>query len=262
MKVLFFGDVVGRPGRRAVKSYLGKHREKYDLVIANAENIAGGFGVTEKTLKELLDAGVDVFTSGNHVFDKKGYEEIFKNFPILRPANYPQEVEGKGFLSFDLSGTKALVVNLLGRVFMECVDCPFKTLSGILENESADFVLVDFHAEATSEKQALANYFDGKVSAIFGTHTHVQTNDARILKSGTFFIADVGMCGAYDSIIGMDVSSGIKRFLRRTPTRFEVPKKADRVLLNAVEIEIEKGRVSSFKVINELLERGEDGSYS
>lgn len=228
MWVLFFGDVVGRPGRKAVKDFLARlpGRREIDLVIANGENAAGGVGVTEAVVRELFESGVDVLTGGNHVWDKKeGVPLLSKEDRLLRPANYPPGVEGRGWGVFrGRSGTPYAVVSLLGRVFMGHADCPFRWIDEALGSirREATAVVVDFHAEATSEKRAMAFHLDGRVSVLAGTHTHVQTVDAQVLPKGTGYITDAGMCGPGNSAIGMDPDDVLRRFRLQVPVRFEV----------------------------------------
>lgn len=228
MQVLFLGDIVGKPGRRAVREFLSRlrgHRD-VDLVVANGENAAGGTGVTGPVVRELFDAGLDVLTGGNHIWDKReGLPVVRDEERILRPANYPPGAEGRGWGIFPgKSGTPYAVVSLLGRVFMGNWDCPFRWMDAALPEmkRMAAAVLVDFHAEATSEKRAMAFYLDGKVAAIAGTHTHVQTVDAQVLAGGTGYITDVGMCGPVRSVIGMNPDEVLGRFLSQLPARFEV----------------------------------------
>lgn len=228
MWILFLGDVVGKPGRRAVREFLGglcRHRD-VDLVVANGENAAGGTGVTGPVVGDLFDAGVDVLTGGNHIWDKReGVPLIRDDERILRPANYPPGTDGRGWGIFrGKSGARYAVVSLAGRVFMGHPDCPFRWMDSFLPEvtRNAAAVLVDFHAEATSEKRAMAFHLDGKVSALAGTHTHVQTSDAQILPRGTGYITDAGMCGPVNSVIGMNPDEVLRRFLLQVPTRFEV----------------------------------------
>jgi len=240
LRILMVGDVIGRPGRRAVRTLIPGLRREYnvDLVIANSENAAGGLGLTEETAEELLDSGVDVLTSGNHIWDQKEIlPALDGDLAILRPLNYPPGVPGRGYL---IKG-EALVVNLVGRTFMGNFDCPFRTVDQLLEELTArpSVIIVDFHGEATSEKVALGWYLDGRVSALLGTHTHVGTVDARLLPKGTAFITDVGMTGPLDSVIGDDIDAVIKRFLTQLPRRLSVGK--GRVILNSVLVEVEEG---------------------
>ncbi len=223
MRLLFLGDVVGRAGRRAVVSRLPRLRERYDLdfVIVNGENAAGGFGINEAICNELFDAGADVITTGNHTFDQREtLSHITREDRLLRPANYPDGTPGKGAGLFATRNNRQiLVVNLMGRVFMQDLDCPFQRIARELEacpmGAGADFVFVDLHAEASSEKQAMGYFLDGKVSAVIGTHTHVPTADDRILPQGTAYLTDAGMCGVYDSVLGMDKEEPVNRFVTR-----------------------------------------------
>jgi len=226
---LFIGDIIGRPGRRALRRFLPRLREKYapDFVVANAENAAGGVGITEEVGKELLEF-VDVLTSGNHIWDKKEAIPYLDREPrLLRPANYPPLNPGRGsYVLENRDGWKAGVLNLQGRVFMEPLDCPFRVGEEEVSRLRAatPVIIVDFHAEATSEKQALGWHLDGKVSAVIGTHTHVPTADECILPKGTAYITDVGMVGGYRSVIGIRPEQAIARFLTARPQRFEPEK--------------------------------------
>jgi len=229
LRVLFIGDIVGKPGRSAVKTILSGLIEKLkiDFIIANGENAAGGFGITEKVAKELFQQRINVITTGNHIWDKKDdISYIAKDPCILRPFNYPPGVPGQGSIIYNLNGLNIGVINLIGRVFMAPVDCPFRMGLAEVEriSETTRIIIIDFHAEATSEKIALGYYLDGKVSAVIGTHTHVQTADERILPKGTAYITDVGMTGPLDSIIGIEVPQIIERFLYQMPKKFEVAK--------------------------------------
>lgn len=237
MRVLFIGDVIGKPGRRALQALLPSLRRELtpDLVIANGENAAGGNGLTLDTAHEILSAGVDVITSGNHIWDQKEFlPHLDGELPVLRPLNYPPGVPGKGYLQRG----EVVVVNLQGRTFMAPIDCPFRTADDLLHRLThARIIIVDFHAEATSEKQAMGWYLDGRVSAVLGTHTHVPTADPRILPKGTAFVTDVGMCGPYNSIIGVEVQDILERFLLQTPKRFTVA--SGPAVLNAVLVDID-----------------------
>lgn len=244
MKVLFIGDIVGKIGRITTKALLPTivNRYKIDIVIANGENAAGGFGITDKVVSEILSYGVHIITTGNHVWDKKEFiPQISKIDRVLRPLNYPQGVPGYGSIIYTLNnGSKVAVVNISGRVFMTNIDCPFRTGKEEVERlaDSTKVIIIDFHAEATSEKIAFGYFIDGKVSAVIGTHTHVQTADERILPGGTAYITDVGMTGPYDSIIGIKKEQIIDRFLTNMPMRFEVAKGEG--IFSAVVIEIEE----------------------
>ncbi|OGW36870.1 MAG: metallophosphoesterase [Nitrospirae bacterium RBG_13_39_12] len=230
MKVLFIGDIVGKVGRTTSKALIPTvvDRYKVDLVIANGENAAGGFGITDKTANEIFSSGAHIITTGNHVWDKKEFiSQISKEDRVLRPLNYPPGTPGYGSILYTLhNGKKAAVIDLSGRVFMSNIDCPFRTAKDEVEKlgKLTKVVIIDFHAEATSEKIAFGYFMDGKVSAVIGTHTHVQTADEKILPGGTAYITDVGMTGPYNSIIGIEKEQIIQRFLTNMPTRFETAK--------------------------------------
>ncbi len=252
IRVLFLGDIIGRPGRRALKKFFPFLKEKYNpsLVIANGENAAGGIGITKAVCQELL-VDVDILTSGNHIWDKKEAVGYLDEEPrLLRPANYPPQNPGKGAHIFeDKEGRKIAILNLQGRVFMEPIDCPFRKADQELEDlrTHTPVIIVDFHAEATSEKQAMGWYLDGRVSAVIGTHTHVPTADERILPQGTAFITDVGMVGGYHSVIGIRKDQAVKRFLTARPQRFEPGKEG--ILFSAVLVEVdgESGKALSIQ---------------
>jgi len=256
LRILMLGDVIGRPGRRAVHALLPGLRQEYgiELVIANGENAAGGLGLTRETAEELIKSGVDVITSGNHIWAQREImNDLDSDLAILRPLNYPPGVPGHGYL---IKG-EALVVNLLGRTFIGNFDCPFRAMDQLLE-ELADnkppVIIVDFHAEATSEKVAMGWHLDGRVSAVLGTHTHVGTVDARLLPKGTASITDVGMIGPIDSVIGDDTDTVLRRFLTQIPHRISVGKGS--VLLNSVLVEIEEatGRAKNISRIDREIE--------
>ncbi|PIT94096.1 TIGR00282 family metallophosphoesterase [Candidatus Falkowbacteria bacterium CG10_big_fil_rev_8_21_14_0_10_43_11] len=260
LKILFIGDIIGSIGRKGVAKLLPKLKKKYqpDLTIANAENLAHGLGVTEGTLQEVLNAGVDYFTSGNHIFDRPGNEKLLneEKWRLLRPANYPLGSDGVGERVINISQYSILLLNLMGRVFIEGqFNCPFRAADAILkkyESKKIDAVIVDFHAEATSEKKALGHYLDGRVTAVLGTHTHVQTADEEILSGGTAYISDAGMVGAADSVIGVDKKTIIHNFLNQETIAFEPPK-TGRCLLNAVllTIDTDNKKATSIKRIIE-----------
>jgi 2',3'-cyclic-nucleotide 2'-phosphodiesterase len=228
INVLFLGDVVGRPGRVFLIDFVKRalaSDEKPDLVVANVENSAHGFGVTEKILKELDECGVRVFSGGNHTFDKKEIFEFIDKWPtLLRPANYPPGTPGRGTCVVDVDGVKVGFLNVMGRVFMEPLQSPFVVAEELLPalKEQCDIVIVDFHAEATAEKVAMGWFLDGKVAAVLGTHTHVQTADSRVLPQGTAYITDVGCCGPADGVIGMDWESVYRRLVQQLPSRLEI----------------------------------------
>jgi len=251
-KILFIGDIVGRPGRQAVKRFLAEEKVTLgaDIVIANGENSAGGIGIDLSTAAEIYDAGVDFMTSGNHIWSKKEiYPYLDQNKDrLIRPINFPETSHGVGWAIRELkSGLKLGIVNAQGRVFMtDLVNCPFLAVDAVLNNQlkDCDLVFVDFHAEATSEKIAMGYFLDGRVNAVVGTHTHVQTADERIYPKGTAFITDVGMCGPLESVIGVRADRVIERFITALPARFEVAK-APPSQVNAVVVECEpKGRTA------------------
>jgi len=266
MKIIFIGDVNGRPGRRAVADHLPDLKKAYgvDFVIANGENAAGGVGISKDTALPLFAAGVDVITLGNHVWAQRGVEEFLNEDPrVIRPANLPSGLAGRGAGVFNAvidnnpdKVVKVGVINLLGRVFMEPVDDPFKTADKLIEEmkDQAKIIIVDMHAEATSEKGAIAWYLDGRVSAVLGTHTHVPTCDERVLPRGTAFITDVGMVGARDSILGMKVDAVVNKFLTMMKQKHEVGS-GPAVLSGVVlEIDSETGRAISIDRISVIEE--------
>ncbi|MGE5576588.1 MAG: TIGR00282 family metallophosphoesterase [Syntrophothermus sp.] len=259
LRILCIGDIVGKPGRRAVKSLLPGIKERYrvDMTIANAENAAGGLGVTEEVLRELRPSGIDLFTTGNHVWDKKEIFDFIDRAPdLLRPANYPPGTPGKGSCLYRLSDTVRVgVINLSGRVFLKNLDCPFRMVEQLLQplaRETA-VIIMDFHAEATSEKVAMGWFVDGKISAVVGTHTHVQTADERVLPGGTAYISDLGMTGPMDSVLGMDTGIVLNHFLTQLPAKFEVAKH-NLVLQGAIlEIDLITGKAIHIERISEHL---------
>ena len=226
LKILFVADVVGQPGRDAVKALLPRLKKELepDLVILNGENSAGGFGITAKLVNELRGYGADVITTGNHVFAQKEFVGELPNLDlVLRPANYPPTAPGKGSCVAEAAGHKVLVMNLIGRIFLDSLDDPFRAADAILEaNRDVKVVFCDMHAEATSEKTAMGWYLDGRASAVVGTHTHIPTADARVLPGGTAYVTDVGMVGPRDGCIGMSKDVVIQRFLTGVPNRFVV----------------------------------------
>jgi 2',3'-cyclic-nucleotide 2'-phosphodiesterase len=250
MRILFLGDVVGRPGRAAIIEQLPALRERYalDFVVVNGENAAGGFGITEPILIELLDAGADVVTTGNHVFDQReALVFIERHERLLRPLNFPPGTPGKGAGLFRTkSGADVLVINAQGRVFMADLDDPFRAVEREIEacglKSGADAILIDFHAEATSEKEALGHFVDGRVTAVIGTHTHVPTADEQILIKGTAYISDAGMCGDFDSVLGMDKEEPLQRFLTKIPTGRFAPSSGEATLCGvAIEVDDRTG---------------------
>jgi metallophosphoesterase (TIGR00282 family) len=255
LKILAIGDIIGKPGRKAVKEILPGLCEEYniDLVIGNGENAAGGLGLTPGTAEELFDSGIDVITTGNHIW---AYNEIIpyldSELALLRPLNYPPMNPGRGYLLKN----NVLIVNLVGRVFMSHVDCPFRAMDQLLaefEHKSIP-IIVDFHAEATSEKVAMGRYLDGRVSAVLGTHTHVGTIDAHILPGGTAYVTDMGMVGPVDSVIGDDPDSVINRFLTQIPSRLSVGK--GKVSFDAILVEVDDktGKAVDIKRIQKVVD--------
>ncbi len=227
MRILALGDVVGEPGRRLVEAFVPDLRRETgaDLVVVNGENAAHGHGITEAIAREWFGKlGVDVITTGNHAFDVKGIEGYFRQEPrLLRPANHPAETAGSGWVKLHTpSGAEVLVINLMGRVHMPPCDCPFRCVDAILQKERADLVLVDMHAEATSEAQAMGYHLEGRAAAVLGTHTHVGTLDAKVLSGGTAYVTDIGMTGPYEGVIGMKKEASLGRFLKVIRPKYEV----------------------------------------
>jgi metallophosphoesterase (TIGR00282 family) len=234
--ILAVGDIIGKPGRQAVSRLLPALRQQYglDSIIANAENAAGGLGLTLATASELLNAGADVLTSGNHIWaEREIIPYLDGEMPILRPLNYPPGVPGKGYITLG----RVTVVSLMGRTFMGDLDCPFQAMDKLLAKLEQPIIIVDFHAEATSEKMAMGRYLDGRVSAVLGTHTHVGTIDAQLLPRGTAYVTDIGMTGPSDSVIGDDAEAVIQRFLTGIPHRLSVGK--GKVAFNAIMVRVD-----------------------
>ena len=249
MRVLMIGDVVGRPGRKAVRTLLPGLRREHDLdlVIANGENASGGFGINYKNAQELYDSGVDVITSGNHIWDQRDIiEHLDSDMPILRPLNYPADTPGRGYLVFN----DVLVINLIGRLFVGTFDCPFRGIDRVLDemNGKVNAIIVDLHAEATSEKEAMGWYLDGRVSVMAGTHTHVPTADTRILPKGTAYVSDLGMVGAEPEAV-------LARFLTQTPRRLKVAESGP-MRFNSVLIELDdsSGKASCIQRLDMIIE--------
>lgn len=239
MKLLFIGDIVGSPGREMVTEYLPKLKEKYrpQVTIVNGENAAGGKGITEKIYKQFLQLGIQAITMGNHTWNKKEIMEFIDDATyLIRPANFPENNPGKGIIYLNVNDVEIAIINLQGRTYLEPHDDPFRKGDELITEakKRTNVIFIDFHAEATSEKQAFAWYVDGRVSAVVGTHTHTQTADERILPNGTAYITDVGMTGSYDGILGVERESVINRFLTNMPVRFEVEKKGRRQLNGCV----------------------------
>ena len=261
LRCMVIGDIIGKPGRLAVVGSLPDLRTELDLdlVIANGENLAAGAGLTPSLSEELLASGVDVITSGNHIWDKREiYDYLDSGRPVLRPLNYPDDAPGRGWLLHTLpDGDRVAVVNVMGRVFMNQLDSPFGAMDSLLDGAAEPLPalrIVDFHCEITSEKNAMGWYLDGRVTAVLGTHTHVPTADARLLPKGTAYISDVGMTGPRDSVIGFSLETVLPRFLTHLPTRFSV---ADGpVTFNAVVVEADRtsGRARSITQLQRLIE--------
>ncbi|WLR52406.1 TIGR00282 family metallophosphoesterase [Bacillus tianshenii] len=256
MRIMFIGDVVGSPGRNMVREFVPKLKKKYypDLTIINGENAAGGKGITQKIYKQLLDSGAQVVTLGNHAWDNREvFEFIDDASALVRPANFPEGTPGKGYRIINTNGVEVAVINLQGRTFLPAIDCPFRKLDAILEEvyKRTPLVFIDFHAEVTSEKQAIGWYVDGRASAVVGTHTHVQTADERILPQGTAYLTDAGMTGPYDGVLGVDRDAVLRKFLTQLPVRFEVDKEG-RNQLSGVVIDVDK-QTGKAKKIQRLL---------
>ncbi|MCQ6274174.1 TIGR00282 family metallophosphoesterase [Bacillus sp. V3B] len=265
MNILFIGDVVGSMGRDMIKEYVPKLKEQYrpHVTIINGENAAGGRGITDKIYRGFLEVGAQAVTLGNHTWDNREiFEFIDEAKYLVRPANFPENNPGKGIVYLKMNNDEIAVISIQGRTFLPPNDCPFEKVDQLIDEAKTrtPIIFVDFHAEATSEKQAMGWYLDGRVSAVIGTHTHVQTADNRILPNGTAFMSDVGMTGPYDGVLGMDREVVLKRFLTGMPARFEVPK-AGRSQLSAVCIEIDK-KSGSAKKIERILINDDHPFYS
>ncbi len=254
LRILFLGDIVGKPGRKIIAEKLDGLKKEYktDIVVGNGENAAGGFGLTEKIYQELRELGIEVITSGNHIWDKKEiYQIIDQEDRLLRPLNYSPKAPGRGFGIFNVKGRGNIgVINLTGRVFMGPADCPFRVFDDVIERirKITPVILVDFHAEATSEKKAFLHYVDGRVAAVLGTHTHISTADSQITSAGTAYITDVGMTGVQDSVLGVEPRTIISRFLTGLPQRFEVARGTGEIRGVFLEVNGE-GQTEKMKVI-------------
>jgi len=260
MRLLFIGDIVGKAGRTALYENLGDIRAKLnaDFVVVNGENAAGGFGITEEIFQNIIDAGADVVTTGNHVWDQREALVFIERHPrLLRPANYPPGTPGRGANLFETKeGKRILVINAMGRVFMDTLDDPFAALERELAScplgEGCDAVMVDFHAETTSEKMAMGHFLDGKVSCVIGTHTHVPTSDHQILQGGTAYISDAGMSGDYNSVIGMKVEEPLARFTRKIPTGRFAPAEGEATLCGVlVDLDTKTGLATHIDVLRQ-----------
>lgn len=256
MNILAIGDIVGSVGCRFLREKLPdlKKKENIDLVIANGENSADGNGITPSSADFIFNSGVDIITNGNHTFRRKEVYDTFDNSPFLiRPANFPKgTTPGKGYTLYDFGRTQAAVINLMGCMYMDCLIDPYIVIEEVLKEISTKIIILDFHAEATAEKLAMAYYLDGRISAVFGTHTHVQTSDERILPKGTGYITDVGMTGPYESVLGVKPELAVKKFKEKLPVRFELA--SGKCRLNAVRFTVDEktGKTTSLKRIEIL----------
>jgi metallophosphoesterase (TIGR00282 family) len=258
LRILFIGDVIGEPGRKAIFVALSDlmREKKIDFVIANGENASGGFGITGEIAGKLYSYGVDCITSGNHIWRNKAiFRDINGDQKLLRPANYPRGTPGRGWTVLEKHGVKVGVLNLLGRVFMEPLDCPFRTAQKEIPiiQKQTKIIIVDFHGEATSEKVAMGWHLNGMVSAVIGTHTHVQTADERVLDGGTAYITDAGMTGPFDSIIGMKKDGALKKFVTMIPSKFIVAEDDIRMNGALVTVERESGKATHIERIQETV---------
>jgi len=259
MKILILGEIIGKPGKEAVKQLLPQLKKKYkpDLILANGEHLAGGKGLSKKSLLEMVDLGINFFTSGNHIWDRKEFIQDLKrhNLPLVRPANYPSSVPGKKISILKVKGNPVLIVNLIGRVYFPVhFDSPFEVIDKIIKKHNRiKIIIVDFHAEATSEKVALGRYIDGKVSIVFGTHTHIATEDYQILPLGTGYVTDIGMIGPLNSVLGADYQEIIKHFLTQMPWRYKLA--SGPCIFNALYLEIDNktGQTKKIKKIRRIV---------
>lgn len=251
IKILFIGDIVGRPARDYLKELIPSLRKELglDFIIANGENAAGGSSVTPDTAKDIFNSGINVVTTGDHIFKKKESREALAKWDIIRPLNYGELAAGRGYIIKEVRGVKIAVINLLGRVFMQPVDCPFKAVRKILEDvrKEAKVIFVDMHAEATSEKLAMGYFLSGKVSAVAGTHTHIPTADERVIDGFTAYITDAGMTGSFDSVLGREKHQIIERFVTNMPNRFNLAQGDVRMQGVCVEVDEATGRALSIK---------------
>lgn len=260
MNILFFGDIMGKPGRQALKRMLPSLRQRYsaEFIIANGENASGGVGLTPDEFAEIMRMGVDAVTTGNHIWKHKAvYPVLDRESTIVRPANYPEGTPGRGLTVLEAAnGVKIALMNLQGRTYLEDIDCPFRTADALIKEIPDDvrIRLIDFHAETTSEKKALGFHLDGRISGLFGTHTHVQTADAMILPKGTGYITDAGMCGVELSCLGMDPEIIVGRFLTRLPQRFKLAKGKASINGVCLTVDPDTGKAMDIKLIREDVE--------
>ncbi|MHC4885329.1 MAG: TIGR00282 family metallophosphoesterase [Planctomycetota bacterium] len=261
-RILCTGDIVGKPGRKMMMERLPAYRREreIDFVVANGENAAAGSGITTKIVNSLLNAGVDVITTGDHIYKNKEVFACIDHEQLLRPHNYVPTAAGKGVVIRTLAeGTRIGVINLQGRVFMEPAECPFHAVDKLLDElqDQTDLLILDFHAEASSEKIAMGWYLDGRVTAVVGTHTHVQTADERILPQGTAYITDLGMTGPYDSILGRDKERVLQKFTTQMPARFDIASDDVRICGVEIEVDLETGRAVGIERVNLICDAGE-----
>lgn len=251
MKILFLGDIVGKPARTYLKEMLPRERQRLqlDVIIANGENSAGGSSITLDTAKDLFSSSIDIVTTGDHVFKKPDSKEVLEQMDVIRPLNYGPGAWGRGFIIKEIKGKKIAVINLLGRVFMPPMECPFNAVAGVLETirKETPFIIVDMHAEATSEKLALGYYLAGKVSAVLGTHTHIPTADERIIDGVTAYITDAGMTGSFDSVLGREKQQIIERFVTNMPVRFNLAQGDVRAQGVIIEVDDASGKALSIE---------------
>jgi len=253
VNILFIGDIIGRPARKTLSKFVPQliHEYMIDFIIANGENLAGGVGLTKETAEEMFALGINVLTSGNHIWAKKDAIELLQNDKrVLRPLNYPEQCPGRGYTIIDTPDAHSVaVVNLMGRVYIQSLECPFKAIEDLLAKlaKHTKIIIVDFHAEATSEKIAMGWFLDGKVSAVMGTHTHIQTSDETLLPQQTAYITDVGMVGPIDSVIGMDKDTALYRFITQIPAKLEVAKGPCVLGATVISIDAATGRSTSIK---------------
>ncbi len=241
INVLFIGDIIGKTGRSVIKQHLKRIKEENNIhfTIANGENLAGGFGLTKKIATNMFNAGIDVLTAGNHIWDNNDIMNIIDDNRIIRPLNYHPDLPGKGYTNFKIQDTDITIINLAGRIFMQPLDCPFRTIDTLLKKIGKNRIsIIDFHSEASAEKQAFGNYVDGKITAVLGTHTHVQTADERILPEGTAYITDAGMTGALDGVIGFNKEKSIEKIIYQVPKRLAIA--TELPVFNGVILNIDK----------------------
>jgi metallophosphoesterase (TIGR00282 family) len=264
LKLLFIGDIMGRPGREAVQHFVPRLRTErgVEWVVANGENAAGGRGLTPSVAEALFQSGVDVITMGNHTWDRTEIEPLLKQDRVLRPANYPPMLSGRGHAVYQVRETRVGVIQVMGRHHMANIDCPFRTADAVLKEMQADVILVDMHAEASSEKQAMGWHLDGRVSAVVGSHTHVQTADERVLPGGTAYIGDAGMTGPRDGVIGGNRETSLRRFLSGIPFRVEVAEGDAQFCACLIDADEKTGKARSIERLQLILERRSEKAHA